>query len=74
MGIRRDYLINHSRLDENALNSLSDRYSNVQVFDAFPELWPKLRDLCTSENYFDQWHLSIFVALSLNQALINKLN
>ena len=72
--VKRDYLKNHSKTINSALNSLANRYDNVEVFDAFSELCPESQDFCTPEKYSDQWHLSSEGALSFYEGLLKKLN
>ena len=72
--VKRIYLKNNSLPVESVLNSLADRYGNVEIFDMFSELCPESQTYCTSEKYKDQWHLSSEGALSLYDGLLKKLN
>ena len=73
-GLKRKDYINHSKLVDSALNSLENKYSNVEVFDIFSELCPESQIFCTNKKYKDQWHISSEGALSLYESLLKKLS
>ena len=71
--VKRDNIINNSRLADSALKNLANHFENVEVFDVFSELCPETQYLCTSEKYIDQTHLSSLGSLSLYEGLLKKL-
>ena len=72
--IKRDYLLDNSKLVDSAFNSLENKYLNVEVFDIFSLLCPKSNIFCSNEKYKDQWHLSKEGAISLYEGLLKKIN
>ena len=73
-GVDRKRLIEHSSKVHRVFNDLAKSHSNVEVFDIFSEICPESNEICTSEKYTDQWHLSASGSLSLREGLLKELN